>query len=94
MGRGARREQIGKGMDGGGCHGNWESVASRHHWLLSDAEQAHEYLSSMDTDEQVQVQRAAWKHRQRPGFFFKDGIRSSRVTEKKGIENVLKRMKA
>lgn len=27
-------------------------------------------------------------------FFFKDGIRSSRVTEKKGIENVLKRMKA
>lgn len=24
--------------DGGGCHGNWESVAARHHLLLYSAE--------------------------------------------------------
>lgn len=40
----------GRGMDGGGCHGNWESVVTRHHLLLLGAEQAHEYLSFMDID--------------------------------------------
>lgn len=46
-GRGRKR------MDVGGCHGNWESFALRHHLLLHGAERAHEYLSFMDTDRQV-----------------------------------------
>lgn len=40
-------------MDVGGCHGNWESFALRHHLLLHGAERAHEYLSFMDTDRRV-----------------------------------------
>lgn len=42
-----------RGMDVGGCHGNWESFALRHHLLLHGAERAHEYLSFMDTDRRV-----------------------------------------
>lgn len=46
-------------MDGGGCYGNWESVAGRHHLLLHGAERAHEYLSFMDTDRRM-TQTAPW----------------------------------
>lgn len=53
-------------MDGGGCHGNWESVAARHHLLLLGAEQAHEYLSFMDTDRRTT--RAAPDRETREGW--------------------------
>lgn len=46
-------------MDGGGCYGNWESVAARHHLLLHSAERVHEYFSFMDTHKQM-TQTALW----------------------------------
>lgn len=46
-------------MDGGGCHGNWESVAARHHLLLHSAEREHEYFSFMDSHRQM-TQTALW----------------------------------
>lgn len=71
----AQLNQTGEGMDGGGCHGNWESVAARHHLLLHGAERVHEYLSFMDTDRQM-TQTALW---------------TSNVTEDGNTERSLKR---
>lgn len=51
-------------MDGRGCHGNWESVAARHHLLLLGAEQAHEYLSFMDRDRRMKRAAPDWETRE------------------------------
>lgn len=55
----SQREEGRGETDDGGCHGNWESVAGRHHLLLLNAAQAHEYFSFMDMGRWM-TQTALW----------------------------------